>query len=782
LTPTVYNLLLAVLAPLAVPLLALRALAKGQSPETLLEKFGRLPAPFHQTRPGAVWLHAVSVGEAQSAAPLLGELRRAFPEQKIFLSVSTPTGRAVAEEKLAALVDGVFSTPYDFAWAVRAALRALRPGLLIVLETEIWPNLYRETRRAGAGLLLANARMSDRSAPKYARRRGFFGAVLRLCDAVLVQSPEDEERFVAAGADPESVSVAGNLKYDFDAAASPPAAEIRSFAEAASQVVLAGSTREDEEGPVARAFLAAADEQSLLIVAPRHPHRFGEAAEALEEAGLTVFRRSELSMDSVPSLGGPTALLVDTLGELSGLYPLADLVFVGGSLNGWGGHNVLEPALCGKPIVVGPDMQNFREIADTLLAAGGLVQTPDAESLPGAFRRLLEDPVLATQQGQDALCAAEAQRGAARRIADRALVAWNEAAPREPISGFRRVALSRLALLWRLGDRLNQSFTQPRFVDRPVVSVGNLSVGGTGKTPVVLWLCERLERTGRLPAVLTRGYRRRSREPWVVASPGEPASATELGDEAALLHRRLEACGSMTPVGVGGDRAAAAAAVMRKHPETEVFVLDDGFQHYRLARRFDLVLIDVTHPPDADALLPVGRLRQTPDALAAADAVLLTRTKKSFGYESLIRRLGIREPTFRSRMRPTELVSGDARDFGESSELSELRAKAVYAFAGVGSPGAFFSQLESLGAVPAGRRAFPDHYRYSAEDWWRLAADARACRADLLVTTEKDLSNLEAALPAAERSGAPPLRLLRIELEVDEEDALLALIEGEIDS
>jgi len=821
LTPAVYNLLLAALAPLAVPLLVLRALAKGQSAGTLLEKFGRIPPSFHQTRPGAVWLHAVSVGEAQSAAPLLIELRKRFPGQKLFLSVSTPTGRAVAEEKLGNLVDGIFSTPYDFAWAVRSTLRALRPGLLIVLETEIWPNLYRETRRSGAGLLLANARMSDRSAPKYARRRNFFAPVLRLCDAVLTQSAQDSDRFQAAGADPQSIEVAGNLKYDFEPASGPPAPEIRRLAEQATRVVLAGSTREDEEQPVAKAFLEAAPPGALLIVAPRHPHRFNEAAQALQSAGLQLVRRSELealsshssspsspthprqpTAGTVPSkpetpqqqpsacglspattkaapanpdgTSQPTALLLDTLGELSSLYPLADLVFIGGSLNGWGGHNVLEPALCNKPVVVGPHMQNFREITHNLLTADGLLQVPDADALPAAFRDLLHDPNRANQLAQNGLQAAEAQSGAAARIADRALQAWQEAAPASPISGLRRISLAPAAALWRLGDRIHRGIAVPAALDRPAVCVGNLSAGGSGKTPAVLWLCERLERMGRRPAILTRGYRRQSRDPWIVSPPGAHASPEQLGDEASLLRRRLNDSGSLAAIGIGADRFAAAAAVLQEHPETDLFLLDDGFQHYRLSREFDLVLIDASHPPDADALLPIGRLRQQTSALARAEAVLLTRTHPDCDYQSLARRLHTERPVFRSRMASTDLLSADS---GETTDLLALRDAAVYAFAGIGAPDAFFAQLESLGARLVGRRGFRDHHRYSADDWWRIAADARASNASLLLTTEKDLANLDAALPAAQRSGAPPLWALRIDLQVDDEAELLAMIE-----
>ncbi|MCB1021914.1 MAG: 3-deoxy-D-manno-octulosonic acid transferase, partial [Acidobacteria bacterium] len=386
----------------------------------MAESLGFPPARLTQPGPGAIWVHAVSVGEALLAVPLVRRLRERFPGRAIVFSTSTPTGQDIAQEKLTSYCDQIFYAPFDFPWAVRATMRAVKPALLLVLETEIWPNLFREAKRHGTSVLLANGRISDRSEPRYRSLRRFFAPTLAQCDAVLTQSAQDAERFVAAGAPADAVRAAGNLKYDFEpGAAEPPGAvaELLTRLEP-SPVILAGSTREGEEAMVARAFaeLAQKHPRALLMVAPRHPQRFDEAYETLCASGLPVVRRSALG--EPPAL--PAILLLDSLGELSSLYASASVVFVGGSLNGWGGHNVLEPALFEKPVVVGPAMQNFRAVADRLLAADALVQIDDAAGLAPALGALLYDPQRAAQMGARGRAVAEAERGATGRVVEQA--------------------------------------------------------------------------------------------------------------------------------------------------------------------------------------------------------------------------------------------------------------------------------------------------------------------------------------------------------------------------
>ena len=728
---------------------------------------------------GGIWLHAVSVGEALSAARLTAELKKTLPETPVVISTGTATGQALAVERAPA--DGFFYAPLDVPWAVRSGLAALQPRLLIVLETEIWPCLFREAKRFGASLLIANARMSDRSWPRYRRFRGLFRPTLECADMILAQSAEDGARFCAAGAPPERVEIAGNLKYDFEPAPSAAPPEIVDFLNrlGASPIVLAGSTREGEEAPVATAFrqATAGRSKALLIVAPRHPQRFAEAERALGEAGLTVVRRSRLGDSALPS--APAALLIDSLGELASLYPLADAVFVGGSLNGWGGHNVLEPALAGRPVVVGPTMQNFRDIASRLLEAGGLLEVRSAAELAPALKRLLEDPDEAKQVGERARRAAEAERGAAARIADVARQLWLAGSPQRPPPWPQRLALAPLAAAWGVGVHsrawaYRRRLLKPQRLARPAICIGSLSAGGSGKTPLVLWLAERLLQRGRRPAVLSRGYRRRSRQP-LAFLPEDSWTAAEVGDEPALLLGRLRAAGLGVPLGVAADRAAAARLVLER-AEIDVFILDDGYQRLSLERDVNLLLVDVSRPT-GEPLLPLGLARETEPAASRADGIVFTRAVPGCCYDHRKRRLrrwNPAAPVWLSRFETDHWLEPES---GAVEPVATLVGRRVLAFCGIGAPEAFRRSLQQSGVEIAGFMAFPDHHRYGLDDLRRVRAAFDRAGADFTVTTEKDLVNL----PPREQEELSGLRALIGSVAVDRQEELLDWLEERLE-
>jgi len=777
----VYNLAVGLLSFAALPLLAVRSRSRGESWRQFRERFGVLPTSLHQTRPGCVWLHCVSVGEVLASRSLIEKLRERLPDRKLVLSVGTPTGRQMAEEKYADLVDGVFFIPYDLGWAVRRTFRGLRPGLLVVMETEIWPNVFREAKRHGAGLLIANGRISDRSLPRYRRLRALFSCVLVYVDAILAQSAQDAERFIAIGAPENIVHVTGNIKYDFEPGNAELAEDIAAFLDSKGNgpLVVAGSTREDEEGVVAAAFsqLAAAYPGAFLVVAPRHPKRADDAEQALVRGGLTVQRRSQLAAGD----GSSTVLLVDTLGELSALYKRADLVFVGGSLNGWGGHNVLEAALFGKPIAVGPHMQNFREIADRLYEADALLEVADAESLAATWRRLLDETDEAERLGRNAAEVAQSARGAVERIVEQATTLLRESTPRVPPGFWARFVLTPFAATWTALARLRRrayagGLMKTQSLPRFTLCIGNLTAGGTGKTPTVLRVVEELNLRGLSPAILTRGYGRKSKEASVLLMPGDVRSPLDIGDEPAILADRL-----FCAIGVGADRASVARQLLEQSP-VDLFILDDGYQRLSLGRDFNLALIDVTRPFETESCLPLGRLREPVDGLSRADAVLLTRTLPGHGYDSLvarIRRLNATAPVFRSRTRPLRLTE---TRFREEVRFEDVLGKKAFAFSGIGNPDSFVRGLEDLGLEVVGSLPFADHHRYTLDDWWYIAAAARDSGADLTITTQKDLVNLSTEAPQEMRTGAPPLHVLDIDLVIDDGSKLIDLIEKGVET
>jgi 3-deoxy-D-manno-octulosonic-acid transferase len=768
----VYNLLLVLAAAILTPYHVLRGRRRGKYHGSVGQRFGNPELSVRQTAGRSIWLHAVSVGEVLSCQELVRQLRERFPRTLILVSTSTATGQKVAREKLAGQADGFFFAPVDLPFAVRRTLRRVKPFLVVVAETEIWPNLFREAKRCGASLLMVNARISDRSAPRYRRFRFFFRRVLALPDRILAQSALDRDRLIAAGAPPDRVETGGNLKFDWPVLerAAPP--EIAGFLTQLSPapVILAGSTREGEEAMVLAAFdrLVRGRGRLLLLLAPRHAERFDEVAALLGRQGRSFVRRSSLRPGQRLEL--PGVLLLDTLGELASLYTLADAVFVGGSLVPWGGHNVLEPALAGRPVVVGPHMQNFRAIAGTLLAAGGLVQVNSPGELAPALERLLNDRAEAARVGDAARRAAETHQGATRRAADRAEELYHRAVPCTTATSLERLFLWPFARLWEAGVRLRgracgaASFA-PKRLRAYTISVGNLTAGGTGKTPTVLWLLEQLTARGVRCAVLSRGYRRARGEKITVVEPGDPAPPELTGDEVQMVVRRFRA-----PTGIAADRYEAGCLIEERF-QPEVIVLDDGFQHRSLARDLDVVLIDVTEPFGRREFLPLGRLREPLEALARANFILLTRGLPGERWEGLreeLRRYNRDAPILTAQTKPRHLVDAVS---GQAQPFTVLQDRRVLAFCGVGNPGAFTETLANTGAWVAEEVRFPDHHRYSEAEVQRLIARADRAGAEILVTTEKDLINLRG------RSFSPfPLYWLHIALVIERGEKLLEKI------
>ncbi len=408
-----YSALIHLLRPVAVAAVLWRGGRNRRYWEALSERFGFGPASAAAT----LMLHAVSLGEVAAAAPLVRALRARHPELPIVLTTSTPTGRARA---LALFGDSITVRylPYDTPGAMRRLIARVRPRIVIVMETELWPNLFDACRRRGIPTMLANARLSLRSVARYRR----FGALFRGALAgvtVAAQSAEDAGRFVAIGADPARTLVVGNVKFDLgvDAEAMQRGAALRSAGWPARPVWVAGSTHagEDEAVLAAHTTIQGGFPGALLLLAPRHPERFQQVADLLGRVGVRFERRS----GGAAVKPDTQVLLVDTVGELAALYGAADAAFVGGSLVPVGGHNLLEPAALGVPVITGPSWSNGEEIAQLLLREGAALEVANAKELAGALARLLGDPDLRRRMGASGRRLVEANRGSVGRILDR---------------------------------------------------------------------------------------------------------------------------------------------------------------------------------------------------------------------------------------------------------------------------------------------------------------------------------------------------------------------------
>jgi len=413
----IYDIALFLATPLIFVYSLFRSWRKGRRREGFAERCGIYDAGMLSALQGqkTVWVHAVSVGETIAVKPLLKALKESFPEFRIIMSNVTETGRSIAEKTPE--VDHCLYFPLDYRFAVKRALQQTHPELVVVVETEIWPNFLRIARELGIPSVLTNGRISDRSFGRYLKLKWFFRPVLGNVSAFCMQTAEDGRRIVAIGADPGRVSVTRNLKYDIPVTA--PTDELKRVLREGCRIpegivtLTAGSTHAGEEEIVIAAYqsLLAEGRKCLLILVPRHPERAAQVAEVIENADLRLTLRSLLDRRNAQFSPGEV-LLVDTVGELLRFYAMSDLAFVGGSLAPTGGHNILEPASLGVPVLFGPHMQNFRESASLILSCGGGFQVKDGEELTAVLQLLMDNQDKRHASGRNGMRLLEENSGA----------------------------------------------------------------------------------------------------------------------------------------------------------------------------------------------------------------------------------------------------------------------------------------------------------------------------------------------------------------------------------
>lgn len=413
-----YNLALLAALVIGAPWWLWRMATTQKYREGLWQRLGRVPRNLVTSSGAAarptIWIHAVSVGEVLAVTRLVKDLNAALPDCMVIVSTTTRTGQALARERFGA--NRVFYCPLDLPWAVSAYLGAIKPQMLVLAETEFWPNLLNGCFRREIPVTVVNARISDRSWPRYRRLGGLWRPLLSRLSCVLAQSETDAERLLALGCVPERVSVAGNLKFDVRVADESEVTQLLRKAAAGLRLIVAGSTLDGEETALLEAWpqLLAADPQVAMVLAPRHPERFAAAAALLEKSGHRWTRRSEWNAQPAEPLKPGEIVLLDSIGELASVYSLAGVAFVGGSLVPSGGHNPLEPAQFGVPIVMGSHYANFAAITDGLREHDALRIAPK-EELAAALIELLRDRKAAEAMGARAREVFEQQGGATDR-------------------------------------------------------------------------------------------------------------------------------------------------------------------------------------------------------------------------------------------------------------------------------------------------------------------------------------------------------------------------------
>ncbi len=769
-----YNILLLLASPVILVIL----LAKKRCRPGLLQRLGWLSEGLaEECRDGrTIWVHAVSMGEATAVVPLVQQLKARYPQDRIFVSTVTETGKETVLRRLERQARHLYF-PLDFPWIVGRVLDAVKPRVFIFVETELWPNFLRAATARGVPTVLVNGRLSTDSLQGYLRLRPFFERVLQTVLLCSMQSDRDVERIIRLGADPSRVVRTGNLKFDQAVRTSPDASnQIRRSDFGLYQheeLFVAGSTHPVEEDVILDCYrrLLEAVPGLVLIVAPRHIERTDALVGAVKARGFAALRRTMLSTAAESSSKGPRVIILDTRGELAALYREATLVFVGGSLVRVGGHNPLEPAACGKAVVFGPHMDHFAEVADMLIRQGGGLQVSNAREMADAMIGLLKDRARLDQMGKAAYELVLANQGAVARnvdliarilekrggelvspacsrvarpyvVLERLLSAGDRSGlswilfPLIPLSYLYGLAMRMRSALYARGLLIQHS------LPCRVISVGNLTVGGTGKTPVVIALMNALASGGHRVGVISRGYGRRSSADVLEVSDGHAirGDPAETGDEPFLIAQR---CPGM-PVAVGADRYRVGRHMLDRFG-IKTLVLDDGLQHLALHRDVDILVLDAIAPFGNGYLLPRGRLREPLSALGRASAVLVTRARQAGALDSLkaeIRAVAPSIPIWVTDFVPSALVRVGSEGPSEALGPARLKGERVLAVSGIGNPDSFRWLLVAAGATVADHCVFPDHHAYSREDLQRVKQAAERVGADRIVTTEKDAVKL----------------------------------------
>lgn len=403
---------------LAFPLVLVNVLTSEKRRKTVLRRLG-IQSLVRTSARRPVWVHALSVGEVLASVPLVKRLRKTYYNRPLVFSVSTLTGHEMAKKLLVSDVDSIFFFPYDFLWSVRKAIRNVTPSLFFLVESDIWPNFLYEMKRRQIPTILVNGRISPRSFYGYKRLAFFMRSVFSWISVICAQSELDAERFESIGAPQEKIRITGNLKFDqeIDCVSSNEIESARQSLKIAPghKILMAGSTHEGEESIVLDVFcrLKRKFHKLVLVIAPRNPKRASAVYRLAVPSGRTVALMTGLKQ--VSSAGAIDVIVVDTMGVLGRLYALADIAFVGGSLVRSGGHNPLEPAALGKPVLFGPDMSDFPSIAEMLIGSGGAIRVSDGEGLFREVTALLSDNNKARRMGERASEVFESNRGAVER-------------------------------------------------------------------------------------------------------------------------------------------------------------------------------------------------------------------------------------------------------------------------------------------------------------------------------------------------------------------------------
>ena len=770
-------------------------------------------------RKDCIWIHGASVGEIVATSPLVKQIRQEMPDRPILVSAFTVGGYNMAKQIIPE-ADAIIFFPLDLPFVAESMVKRIHPGIFMPVETELWPNFLRAIRERHIPVMMVNGRISEKSVKTYRYLYGIWDDMLSTVSRFCMQSSIDADYIYSLGADKNKIFVTGNTKFDQTYAEVTPEDYARYKEELGLNdsypIIMAGSTHPGEEKALFDAFKKVREKyvDARLVIAPRKVNRADEISKLASTYGFETGYRSKMLENSALRKEYPVVLL-DTIGELGRIYAIGDVVFVGGSLCKTGGHNVLEPAAHAKPIIVGPNMQNFKDSYSLLSKVGACKMVNNVAELASEMLDIIGNDERREKMGAASLQVIKENRGAdirsihyLKELLDLTSVPAREYAsypintrgindegggglrhsdaiiqyiyqiaygPETPFYGWLILGFLRgCSYLYEYGVRLklamyDMGIKKKEKLDCCVISIGNITVGGTGKTPTAQKMADLIKRMGYRVVILNRGYRSHWDKEIGVVSDGNKIfmTAYEAGDEAYLMAKTLPGI----PVVIGKNRAITGKYAVEKL-NAEVIIMDDGYQHWHLERDLDVVLVDTLNMFGNGCVLPRGMLREPLENLNRGDLFLLTKTDQS----SILSRMQLRKtigkynskaPVVESVHHPKNFV--EIADWYKGItqnhlELSELEGKNVMVFSAIGNPSSFEQTLSGIGLNIKEAVRYPDHHDYGMLEMQYILERASNHNAVAMITTSKDAVKIPTEFIYSSRE--IPLYILNMDIQV----------------
>ena len=770
-------------------------------------------------RKDCIWIHGASVGEIVATSPLVKQIRQEMPDRPILVSAFTVGGYNMAKQIIPE-ADAIIFFPLDLPFVAESMVKRIHPGIFMPVETELWPNFLRAIRERHIPVMMVNGRISEKSVKTYRYLYGIWDDMLSTVSRFCMQSSIDADYIYSLGADKNKIFVTGNTKFDQTYAEVTPEDYTRYKEELGLNdsypIIMAGSTHPGEEKALFDAFKKVREKHAdaRLVIAPRKVNRADEISKLASSYGFETGYRSKMLEN--PSLRKEyPVVLLDTIGELGRIYAVGDVVFVGGSLCKTGGHNVLEPAAHAKPIIVGPNMQNFKDSYSLLSKVGACKMVNNVAELANEMLDIIGNDERREKMGAASLQVIKENRGAdirsihyLKELLDLTSVPSREYAsypintrgindegggglrhsdaiiqyiyqiaygPETPFYGWLILGFLRgCSYLYEYGVRLklamyDMGIKKKEKLDCCVISIGNITVGGTGKTPTAQKMADLIKRMGYRVVILNRGYRSHWDKEIGVVSDGNKIfmTAYEAGDEAYLMAKTLPGI----PVVIGKNRAVTGKYAVEKL-NAEVIIMDDGYQHWHLERDLDVVLVDTLNMFGNGCVLPRGMLREPLENLNRGDLFLLTKTDQSsvlsrMQLRKTIERYNAKAPVVESVHHPKNFV--EIADWYKGitqnhMDLSELEGKDVMVFSAIGNPSSFEQTLSSIGLNIKEAVRYPDHHDYGMLEMQYILERASSHKAVAMITTSKDAVKIPTEFIYSSRE--IPLYILNMDIQV----------------